>query len=104
MKKLIVAVMIASASLSAVAQTSKKDCENFGDIVGSMQDIRNKGGSINLAFNDLKNLVNSKVALERDYGKSLSETAEYIWSKPRDNMTESRAAVVGTMVCEKKYR
>lgn len=104
MKKIIVALALVATAVTAQARTSAKDCENYGDIVGMMQDIRNKGAGITVATREVQNLVTSSSALERDYGKSLTEIAQYIWSKPQGNMTQSHATNVGTMVCNEKYR
>jgi hypothetical protein len=104
MKKIIIATILATLSFTSFAKTSAKDCQDYGDIVGLMQDIRNKGGSIGLAFNDLKNLTQSKDPQSLEYGRSLTEIAQYIWSKPQGNMTQGRAAEVGTALCNRKYR
>lgn len=104
MKKTLVAIALVATAVTANARTTAKDCEDYGDIVGSMQDIRNQGGPIKLALNDLQNLVQSSSAQNREYGRSLTEIAQYIWSKPQGNMTRSVAVGAGTAVCNEKYR
>jgi hypothetical protein len=104
MKKIVIALSLVVAATGAVAQTSAADCENYGHMVGSMQSIRNSGGSINIVFKDLENLVNNTGALERDYGGTLTGVAQYIWSQPQGAMTREQAAVVGEMSCNKLYR
>jgi hypothetical protein len=73
-------------------------------MAGSMQSIRNSGGSINIVFKDLENLVKSTSPLERDYGGTLTGVAQYIWSQPQGAMTRERAAMVGELSCNKLYR
>ena len=102
--KLLVTFLIVTASMTASARTSQKDCQDYGAIVGSMQDIRNKGGSFELAFKDLRELITSSDALNRNYGKTLTEIAQIIWSKPVGHMTERGATEVGTIFCENRYR
>lgn len=106
MKKLLVTLTLAAAAVTAQAQVtaSQQNCEDYGHIVGSMQVIRNNGGSIGMAHNDLRNLTTSTNSDSREFGRSLTEIAEYIWSKPVNNMTRQIAESTGTMVCNKKYR
>lgn len=107
--KFLVGAVLVASSFTAFARVpgvnvSAQGCNDYGDIVGSMQDIRNKGGSINLAFNDLQNLLQSKDAGSRRLGTDLQELARHIWAKPQGELTRARAAVLGEAICNKQYR
>jgi hypothetical protein len=104
MKKTLIALALVATSITANARVTAADCEDFGDIVGSMQDIRNQGGAIGIALSNLQNLVKSSNADSRALGQGLTEVAQYIWSKPQGNMTRSVAVGAGTAVCNQKYR
>lgn len=102
--KLALAVGFVAAVASVGAQaTSRVDCENFGAIVGDMQNIRNMGGPKQLALDNLQNLFQSRDALTRSYGVRLSEFADYIWNKPVGNMDKARATVLGENFCVSNY-
>ena len=106
MKKLLIALTLAAAAVTSHAQVtaSKQNCEDYGHIVGSMQVIRNNGGSIGLAHNDLRNLTTATDRSSREFGRSLTEIAEYIWSKPVNNMTRQSAERAGIEICTTNYR
>jgi hypothetical protein len=104
MKKFVLALALVVTATTVNARTSAKDCENYGDIVGSMQSIRNKGGSIDLAFSNLENLKSSRNPESREYGNSLTDIARWMWTKPQGNMDRDHAVDFGTAVCVKKYR
>lgn len=104
MKKIIVALALVASALTAQAATSASDCDDYGHIVGSMQNIRNYGGPQSAALNELQNLKTSRDAESREYGRSLTEVAQYIWSKPSNNMSRDHAMRFGTAVCNDKYR
>jgi hypothetical protein len=104
MKKIIVALALVATAVTAQAATSASDCEDYGHIVGSMQNIRNHGGAMGVALNELQNLKNSRDPESREYGRSLTEIAQYIWSKPTNNMSQDQAMRVGISVCNDKYR
>ena len=104
MKKLLVAVTLTIAAATSQAQTSAVDCKHYGNIVGSMQTIRNHGGGIGIAMNDLRNLINSPNALERNYGKTLTEIAQAIWSKPIGRLSPATAVQAGEKICNDTYR
>jgi hypothetical protein len=106
MKKLLIALTLAAAAVTSHAQVtaSKQNCEDYGHIVGSMQVIRNNGGPIGMAHNDLRNLTTSTNSDSREFGRSLTELAEYIWSKPVNNLTRQSAEAAGIEICTKNYR
>jgi hypothetical protein len=105
MKKLLVALALTAAAVTSHAATaSKQNCEDYGHIVGSMQVIRNNGGSIGMAHNDLRNLTTSTNSDSREFGRSLTELAEYIWSKPVNNLTRQSAEAAGIQICTTNYR
>jgi hypothetical protein len=106
MKKLLLALTLAAAAVTSHAQVtaSQQNCEDYGHIVGSMQVIRNNGGPIGLAHNDLRNLTTATDRSSREFGRSLTEIAEYIWSKPVNNLTRQSAERAGTEICTKNYR
>ena len=106
MKKLLIAVALTFASLTAQASpaiASKQDCDDYADIVGSMQDIRNGGGTLNQAKSQLSNLVNSTDRDSREFGRSLTVIAESIWSDPAGWPREN-AVRLGLSLCNKHYR
>jgi hypothetical protein len=104
MKKLLVTLALAATAVTSQAATSAGDCDNYGHIVGSMQNIRNFGGSQGTALNELQNLKTSRDPESREYGRSLTEVAQYIWSKPTNNMSRDHAMRFGTAVCNDRYR
>jgi hypothetical protein len=106
MKKLLVALALAAAAVTSQAQVtvSKQNCEDYGHIVGSMQVIRNHGGPIGMAHNDLRNLTTATDSSSREFGRTLTEIAEYIWSKPANNLTRQSAENAGIEICTKNYR
>ena len=104
MKKLLVAFTLTIAAATSQAQTSAVDCRNYGNIVGSMTTIRNQGGGIGIAMNDLRNLINSSSPLERNYGKTLTEIAQVIWSKPAGSLSPAATEKAGEKICNETYR
>lgn len=104
MKKLLVALTLTFVAATSQAQTSAADCRTYGNIVGSMTNIRNHGGAIGVALKDLQNLVTSSSPLERNYGKTLTEIAQVIWSKPAGSLDPATTEQVGEKICNDTYR
>jgi len=107
--KLVVGLALSAAVIgSAVARVpgvniDRQGCRDYGDIVGSMQDIRNKGAAYSVARKDLMNLLNSKDPGSRRLGNDLDELGKFIWSKPIGYLSEREAARIAEQVCIKEY-
>lgn len=82
----------------------EQGCKDFGASIGSMQHIRNRGGSIEMATENLQNLLRSEDFGSRQLGVDMLAMAQHIWSKPPNALSRERAEQLGVATCNKHYR